>query len=232
MAAGGAQAPPLASRVVLSLSPWLSPAPGFFSVCPFVTGLPAVMAGWSRAPPRSREAAPHGAVPRYNRGFDAIHAHRENEMNTRPQATQWRTGRGKALARSAATVWALGLALWLPATVQAGAEVGVRERLGLGTVAAGLVAAMPFSALDEVRAIATAQAQLKPITKPSTKLTAKATTKAKAKTKVKRTSASKSVAAAPPERTASGETVANRERRLTRECKGRPNAGACLGYAN
>lgn len=177
---------------------------------------------------RGREAAPHGAVPRYNRGFDAIHAHRETEMNTRPQATQWRTGRGKALARSAATVWALGLALWLPATVQAGAEAGVRERLGPGTVAAGLVAAMPFSALDEVRAIATAQAQLK----PSTKLTTKATTKAKAKTKVKRTSASKSVAAAPPERTASGETVANRERRLTRECKGRPNAGACLGYAN
>ncbi len=35
-----------------------------------------------------------------------------------------------------------------------------------------------------------------------------------------------------PERTPSGETVADRERRLTRECKGRPNAGACLGFAN
>ena len=35
-----------------------------------------------------------------------------------------------------------------------------------------------------------------------------------------------------PERTPSGETVTNRERRLTRECKGRPNAGACLGFAS
>jgi hypothetical protein len=30
----------------------------------------------------------------------------------------------------------------------------------------------------------------------------------------------------------SGETTKERDRRLTRECKGRPNAGACLGYAN
>jgi hypothetical protein len=29
----------------------------------------------------------------------------------------------------------------------------------------------------------------------------------------------------------SGETPAQRERRLLRECKGLPNAGACLGYA-
>lgn len=28
------------------------------------------------------------------------------------------------------------------------------------------------------------------------------------------------------------ETVRERERRLKRECKGRPNAGACLGYAS
>lgn len=28
----------------------------------------------------------------------------------------------------------------------------------------------------------------------------------------------------------SEETAAQRERRLLRECKGRPNAGACLGY--
>jgi quinolinate synthase len=28
------------------------------------------------------------------------------------------------------------------------------------------------------------------------------------------------------------ETSAERERRLQRECKGLPNAGACLGYAN
>lgn len=30
----------------------------------------------------------------------------------------------------------------------------------------------------------------------------------------------------------SGETAAERDRRLQRECKGRPNAGACLGYAS
>ena len=30
----------------------------------------------------------------------------------------------------------------------------------------------------------------------------------------------------------SEETRAERERRLLRECKGRPNAGACLGYAS
>lgn len=35
-----------------------------------------------------------------------------------------------------------------------------------------------------------------------------------------------------PDRTPSGETVTDRERRLTRECKGRPNAGACLGFAS
>lgn len=31
--------------------------------------------------------------------------------------------------------------------------------------------------------------------------------------------------------TPGGETVVQREKRLKRECKGRPNAGACLGYA-
>lgn len=30
----------------------------------------------------------------------------------------------------------------------------------------------------------------------------------------------------------SGETAAERSARLKRECKGRPNAGACTGYAN
>ncbi len=30
----------------------------------------------------------------------------------------------------------------------------------------------------------------------------------------------------------SAETTAERDRRLKRECKGRPNAGACLGYAS
>ncbi|HSV53813.1 MAG TPA: hypothetical protein VLJ57_16975 [Burkholderiaceae bacterium] len=30
----------------------------------------------------------------------------------------------------------------------------------------------------------------------------------------------------------SGESTAERERRLLRECRGRPNAGACLGYTS
>lgn len=32
-------------------------------------------------------------------------------------------------------------------------------------------------------------------------------------------------------RSTSEESTAERDRRLYRECKGRPNAGACLGYA-
>ena len=37
----------------------------------------------------------------------------------------------------------------------------------------------------------------------------------------------------PPvaQRSSSEETPAERDRRLSRECRGRPNAGACLGYA-
>lgn len=34
------------------------------------------------------------------------------------------------------------------------------------------------------------------------------------------------------QRSSSAETPAQRDRRLSRECKGLPNAGACLGYAN
>ncbi|MCD2165865.1 MAG: hypothetical protein LBE58_10365 [Comamonas sp.] len=34
------------------------------------------------------------------------------------------------------------------------------------------------------------------------------------------------------QRSSSAETPAERDRRLLRECKGLPNAGACLGYAN
>lgn len=34
------------------------------------------------------------------------------------------------------------------------------------------------------------------------------------------------------DRAPSGEGVSRRESRLRRECKGRPNAGACAGYAN
>lgn len=33
------------------------------------------------------------------------------------------------------------------------------------------------------------------------------------------------------QRTGGGESVTARERRLKRECRGMPNAGACLGYA-
>lgn len=36
----------------------------------------------------------------------------------------------------------------------------------------------------------------------------------------------------PVERSPSGESLDHRERRLLRECRGRPNAGACLGYAS
>ena len=36
----------------------------------------------------------------------------------------------------------------------------------------------------------------------------------------------------PEPRLPGGETRAERERRLLRECKGRPNAGACSGYAS
>lgn len=40
------------------------------------------------------------------------------------------------------------------------------------------------------------------------------------------------VVKAPKATGGSGETQAQRDRRLKRECKGRPNAGACLGYAS
>ncbi len=36
----------------------------------------------------------------------------------------------------------------------------------------------------------------------------------------------------PPLDKGPGETRAEREKRLQRECRGRPNAGACEGYAN
>ena len=42
----------------------------------------------------------------------------------------------------------------------------------------------------------------------------------------------KKPAASPVQYTPGGESVPTRERRLRRECKGRPNAGACLGYAS
>lgn len=48
----------------------------------------------------------------------------------------------------------------------------------------------------------------------------------------KKSSRKKTKQIAQPDRMPNGETVTNRERRLQRECKGRPNAGACLGYAS
>jgi hypothetical protein len=42
----------------------------------------------------------------------------------------------------------------------------------------------------------------------------------------------KKAAAAPVQRAPSSEAMPEREKRLLRECKGRPNAGACLGYAS
>jgi hypothetical protein len=48
----------------------------------------------------------------------------------------------------------------------------------------------------------------------------------------KKTTRRKPKKQADPERMPSGESVTARERRLLRECKGRPNAGACLGYAS
>jgi hypothetical protein len=138
-------------------------------------------------------------------------------MHTMEMATQSRKEGAMAFAQSKALVWALGaalgLGLWLPpGAVQAGSGLG--PVVTVATAGQGIAA--PFSALGEVHIAATTQSKRKSTTK----------------TKVKRTSQKKSAATAPPERTASGETVANRERRLTRECKGRPNAGACLGFAN
>lgn len=52
------------------------------------------------------------------------------------------------------------------------------------------------------------------------------------KAKVKKTVRKKPRQLQPIDRTPSGETLQARERRLLRECKGRPNAGACLGFAS
>lgn len=58
-------------------------------------------------------------------------------------------------------------------------------------------------------------------------------TQAASDSAVKTSKKRKTVKAVPViERTPSGETVADRERRLRRECKGRPNAGACAGFTH
>ena len=49
--------------------------------------------------------------------------------------------------------------------------------------------------------------------------------------KAKKKSVAKPVAE-PVQYAPSGEAMPAREKRLLRECKGRPNAGACLGYAS
>ena len=55
---------------------------------------------------------------------------------------------------------------------------------------------------------------------------AKPASQAPAQTSQKKTGAPKFIPSA------SQESPRERERRLMRECKGRPNAGACLGYAS
>jgi hypothetical protein len=50
------------------------------------------------------------------------------------------------------------------------------------------------------------------------------------KKKKAKTSSAKTPSAAA-QQGASGESTSQRDARLKRECKGRPNAGACLGYA-
>jgi hypothetical protein len=42
----------------------------------------------------------------------------------------------------------------------------------------------------------------------------------------------KAKAPKPPKDKSTGENIAQRDKRLLRECKGRPNAGACEGYSN
>jgi cell division protein FtsN len=77
-------------------------------------------------------------------------------------------------------------------------------------------------------AYATAQVQPAPTPKTSSTQVVKATLpsqKAKKKSKPK-------PAAEPVQYAPSGEALPAREKRLRRECKGRPNAGACLGHAS
>ncbi len=59
-----------------------------------------------------------------------------------------------------------------------------------------------------------------------------ATTGAQKPAKAKKTQKSKQAKAPkPPSDKGSGENKAERDKRLWRECKGKPNAGACEGYA-
>ena len=56
-----------------------------------------------------------------------------------------------------------------------------------------------------------------------------ATTGAEKSVKAKKNKQAK--APKPPANKGSGENKAERDKRLLRECKGKPNAGACEGYA-
>ena len=61
--------------------------------------------------------------------------------------------------------------------------------------------------------------------------TAQAGTKSKKEASTTHHTTKKRAVKVKPMQNNSGETTAERERRLTRECRGMPNAGACLGYA-
>ena len=127
----------------------------------------------------------------------------------------------------------------LPQTTEALAPGRGRWRMAWG-VALALGVALPHGAAQAAwtqpfgpafgQSVAWAVSAAQTTKTGSAKAPVKAKAKVKAK-KVKRTATKKTAAASLPERTPSGETVENRERRLTRECRGRPNAGACLGYA-
>ena len=59
-----------------------------------------------------------------------------------------------------------------------------------------------------------------------------ATTDAEKPTKPAKPAKKKAPKHKPPTDKAAGESQAERDKRLLRECKGRPNAGACEGYAS
>lgn len=79
-------------------------------------------------------------------------------------------------------------------------------------------------------AVANAPAQVKPaqVKKNASTKVVKAVLPSK---KPKKKSKAKPVAE-PVQYAPSGEAMPAREKRLLRECKGRPNAGACLGFAS
>ena len=81
------------------------------------------------------------------------------------------------------------------------------------------------TALSTVVVMATLVATALPISAHSADAASKSTHKATAQQAKKKGSLK-----IKHQRSPSEETTAERDRRLTRECKGAPNAGACLGY--